>query len=87
LPTHLAHTCALISAEAAAYAIGGWWDGGQAVSICLFGIGSHAGHGEDLLVLLHSLLELCKEDAQAWTHSQHICGAREGSRLQAVPPA
>lgn len=64
--THLSHARALISAEASGYALRGWGDGGQRVSIGIFGIGSHAGNGQNLLVLLHSLLELPKENAQAW---------------------
>lgn len=66
LLTHLAHTCALISAEAPAYAVCGWCNGGQAVSIGLLGIGSHAGNGQNLLVFLDSLLQLAEEHAQAW---------------------
>jgi len=62
--THLSHTRALVSVEAAIYAIGRGPDVGQAVSVDLFGISAHAGYGEDLLVLLHSLLELAKEDAE-----------------------
>jgi hypothetical protein len=61
---YLSHTCALVSVEAAIYAIGSGTNVGQAVSVDFFGVGAHAGYGEDLLVLLHSLLELAKEDAE-----------------------
>ena len=64
--THLAHACALISAEAPAYAIGGWCNCGQTASIGLLGISSHAGHSQNLLVFLDSLLQLPKKNAQAW---------------------
>jgi hypothetical protein len=61
--THLPHAGALIPGEASAYAIGGRCDGGQTVAVDLLGIGSHAGDGEDLLVLLHALLQFPKEDS------------------------
>jgi hypothetical protein len=63
--THLSHTCALVSVEAAIYALSRGSNIGQGVSVDLFGIGAHAGYGEDLLILLDSLLELAKEDAEA----------------------
>lgn len=63
--THLSHTGALISTEASGYALRGWCNGSQRVSVDLFGIGSHAGNGQNLLVLLDSLLELSKENPQA----------------------
>jgi hypothetical protein len=65
LLTHLAHACALISTEAPAYAICGWCDGGQAASIGLLGIGSHAGNSQNLLVFLDPLLQLSKENTEA----------------------
>jgi hypothetical protein len=60
---HLSHACALISAEAARYALGRGANAVQTVSVDVFGVGSHAGDGEDLLVLLHALLQFPKEDS------------------------
>jgi hypothetical protein len=61
---HLSHTRALVPVEAAVYALGRWSDVGEAVSVHFFGVGAHAGYSQDLLVLLHSLLELAKQDAK-----------------------
>lgn len=34
----------------------------QALAVQIFGFGSHARNSQDLLILLHALLELAKED-------------------------
>lgn len=62
---HLAHACAIVSGEAALYAIGGTAYLAQLGTVQLFGFGAHAGDGEDLLVLLHALLQLAKQHAEA----------------------
>lgn len=82
---YLPHACALISAEAAGYALRGGPDVGEAVSVELFGVGAHAGNGEDLLVLLHALLELPKQHSKTCLRQYwgSACAGRRGS----VPPA
>jgi hypothetical protein len=61
---HLSHACALIPREASRYALRGRPDARKCVSVGIFGISAHAGHGEDLLILLHALLELAKQDSE-----------------------
>ena len=82
--THLAHTSSLISRKAATYAIRGWRDEGQTVPILLFGIGAHAGDGDDLLVFLDALLQLPEENTEACARQR---GWRGGQVEGNVPPA
>jgi hypothetical protein len=61
---HLSHARALISGEAARYALRRRPNAGEGVSVGIFGVGAHAGDGEHLLVLLHALLELAEQDSE-----------------------
>jgi hypothetical protein len=61
---HLSHACAIVSAEASAYALRGGPNARQSGSVGVLGISAHAGHGENLLVLLHALLELAEQDSK-----------------------
>jgi hypothetical protein len=62
--THLAHARALVSAEAAGHALCRRRDAGQAGAVDLLGIGPQARDGQDLLVLLHALLQLPEKHSQ-----------------------
>lgn len=70
MSTDLAHACAIVSRETTLYTIRRATDLAKFQSIQLFGFGAHTSNGEDLLVLLHTLLQLAKQDAEACNGSQ-----------------
>lgn len=57
---------AIISREASIYSIRGRFDFAQTGTIDVFGVSAHSRNGEDLLILLHALLELSEEYAETW---------------------
>jgi hypothetical protein len=63
---HLASTCAIIARESSGDAVCGGQYLTELLAVYIFGISSHAGYRDDLLVLLHSLLQLAKEDTETW---------------------
>lgn len=63
---HLASACAVIARESSGDAVCGWQYLAEFLAVQIFGIGSHAGYRDNLLVLLDSLLQLAKEDTETW---------------------
>ena len=64
LQTHLLNTGAIVFLEASFNLHGSRIDVAQTLTIEILSFSSHARNGQDLLVLLHALLELAKEDSQ-----------------------
>jgi hypothetical protein len=63
---HLLDTGPIVSRKAARHSIRGAADVSELGAIQLLGLGAHAGYREDLLVFLDALLELAKQDPEAW---------------------
>jgi hypothetical protein len=61
---HLASACAIIARETSGNAVCGWQNFVQFLTVYVFGVSSHAGYREDLLILLNSLLQLAKQDTK-----------------------
>lgn len=55
----------IVFAKPAIYLVDGWGDFGELLTVCLFGLGAHAGYGQDLSILYDALLQLAKQDPKA----------------------
>lgn len=63
--TNLASAGAVIARKAFGVSVAGGTNVTHVLAVELFGIGAHAGNGQNLLVFLDTLLELAKQDAEA----------------------
>jgi hypothetical protein len=64
VPGYLAHTRTVISREASRYLVGCWSNIAQTHAIKILRLCSHPRDGEDLLVLVDTLLELSEEHSE-----------------------
>lgn len=53
---YLLDTSSVVSLEPSIYPVRGWFNVSKLLTIHLFGFGAHSRHGEELLILLDTLL-------------------------------
>lgn len=63
--SYFSKTGAIVFAKATLYFVDGWGDFGEFLTISFFGLGAHAGNGQNLSVFDDALLQLAKQDPKA----------------------